>query len=164
MDRSEYLKKYYQDNKEKHSLFMKLWRKNNKGFWKKHYDNNKEKENARTRKYYFDNIDKFREYHKKYREEHLEYRAYKQLERRARKLEAEGSHTLGEWELLKKQYGYRCPCCNKLEPFDGKFKSLTEDHIIPLSKGGSDLIENIQPLCQRCNASKHTKIIKYKNI
>ncbi len=67
------------------------------------------------------------------------------------------THTFGEWELLKKQYGYTCPCCKKSEP-DIK---LTEDHIIPLSKGGSDLIENIQPLCRSCNCKKYTKIIKY---
>jgi 5-methylcytosine-specific restriction endonuclease McrA len=75
-----------------------------------------------------------------------------------RKFSAEGSHTLGEWELLKKQYGYTCPCCGKKEPEI----TLTADHIVPLSKGGSDYIENIQPLCQSCNSKKHTQIINYK--
>ena len=75
-----------------------------------------------------------------------------------KRLKVDGlSHTYGEWELLKKQYGYICPCCRKSEPEI----NLTEDHIIPLSKGGSDLIENIQPLCLSCNIKKHTKIIKY---
>lgn len=72
-----------------------------------------------------------------------------------------GTHTIGEWELLKKQYNYTCPCCGLSEPFNQKSKYLTEDHIIPLSKGGSDLIENIQPLCLSCNIKKHTRIIKY---
>ena len=68
---------------------------------------------------------------------------------------AEGSHTFGEWELLKKQYGYTCPSCGKSEP-DIK---LTIDHIIPLSKGGSNFIENIQPLCLKCNMRKSAKLV-----
>lgn len=69
-----------------------------------------------------------------------------------------GFHTLGDWQLLKAQYNFTCPSCNKKEP---EIK-LTEDHIIPISKGGSNNIENIQPLCLKCNQVKHTKIIKYK--
>ena len=72
-----------------------------------------------------------------------------------RKRIAEGSHTFGEWELLKKQYGFTCPMCGKKEP---EIK-LTQDHIIPVSKGGSDFIENIQPLCGSCNSKKHDKLI-----
>lgn len=66
-----------------------------------------------------------------------------------------GSHTKGEWENLKAQYNWSCPHCFKMEP---EIK-LTEDHIIPLSKGGSDNIENIQPLCGPCNSKKSAKIL-----
>jgi len=78
--------------------------------------------------------------------------------RKARKRGAAGSHTQGEWELLKKQYGYTCPACGRSEP---EIK-LTEDHIIPLDKGGLDYIENIQPLCRSCNSIKSTKVVKYE--
>lgn len=66
-----------------------------------------------------------------------------------------GSHTYGEWETLKAQYNYTCPMCLKKEP-DVR---LTQDHIIPVSKGGSNNIENIQPLCRSCNSSKGAKLI-----
>ena len=78
------------------------------------------------------------------------------LKHRALKKEAIGSFTLAEWELLKKQYGNRCPLCREEEPAI----TLTIDHIIPLSKGGSNYIENIQPLCKPCNSKKHTGIFR----
>lgn len=79
-------------------------------------------------------------------------KTFYEKQRRARK--AIGHHALGEWETLKVQYGFSCPACGKVEP---EIK-LTEDHIIPLMRGGSNYIENIQPLCGRCNSKKGTKI------
>lgn len=78
--------------------------------------------------------------------------------RRVLEANAEGSHTLADWETLKAQYNWKCPCCKRLEP---EIK-LTEDHIIPLTKGGSHNIENIQPLCGSCNSKKRTRIIKFE--
>jgi hypothetical protein len=68
-----------------------------------------------------------------------------------------GLHSISEWENLKIQFNFTCPSCKKLEP---EIK-LTRDHILPLSMGGTDNIENIQPLCSICNSKKHTQTIKY---
>ena len=85
-------------------------------------------------------------------------KAHYKRKRRNLKHNATGSHTLGEWETLKAQYNWTCPACRRREPE----VKLSEDHIIPLSKGGSDNIENIQPLCRNCNSKKQTKTIKYE--
>ena len=77
---------------------------------------------------------------------------------RARKKEASGSHTSSEWKGLKLRYEFTCPGCHRSEP---EIK-LTEDHVIPLSRGGSDYITNIQPLCKSCNSKKHAKTIEFK--
>lgn len=66
-----------------------------------------------------------------------------------------GHHSIGEWMNLKAQYNWTCLHCKQCEPTI----KLTKDHIIPVSKGGSNNIENIQPLCQPCNSRKYDKII-----
>ncbi len=65
-----------------------------------------------------------------------------------------GFHTIKEWQDLCKKWGDTCACCRKI-------RKLTKDHIIPLSKGGSNGIENIQPLCGSCNSRKNVRVINY---
>lgn len=86
------------------------------------------------------------------------YASFYERRRQIKKLNNGGSHTLFDWQTLKAQYNLTCPCCKRHEP---EIK-LTEDHIIPITRGGSDNIENIQPLCGTCNTKKMVKIIKYE--
>lgn len=41
---------------------------------------------------------------------------------------------------------------------DGKEILMTKDHIYPHSKGGSDNLDNLQPMCIVCNMLKGNKI------
>ena len=93
----------------------------------------------------------------RYNRKHKQKRYFWNVSRRIRKLGADGTHTIEEWEILKAQYNWVCPCCGRREPEI----RLTEDHIVPLSKGGSNNIENIQPLCRSCNSIKLVKEIRY---
>ena len=52
-------------------------------------------------------------------------------------------------------YGEKCLKCESTE-------NIQIDHIVPVKKGGSNEIDNLQPLCNVCNASKGTKIEDYR--
>ena len=51
---------------------------------------------------------------------------------------------------------YTCQMCGRTR-FDGV--KLEVDHIIPVAKGGSDNISNLQTLCRECNRGKSAKIL-----
>lgn len=134
---------YYLKNREK------ILRKR-----KERYSKNPEKELIVNRKYYQNNKTKTKERIALYRKNNPQITSVTHSNRRARTIKAKGTFTIEEWELLKKLFNYTCPKCFKKEPEI----QLTADHKIPLSKGGSNYIDNIQPLCKPCNCSKHSKI------
>lgn len=59
-----------------------------------------------------------------------------------------GSYTQKQWEILCSFFNGVCPRC--LQPTE----EFTKDHIVPLSLGGTDNINNIGVLCRRCNSQK----------
>ncbi len=63
--------------------------------------------------------------------------------------------TKEEWIEVLTEHEYKCAIC-KVHDKDNK---MTIDHIIPISKGGRNIKNNIQPLCSRCNSSKGNRII-----
>ncbi len=67
-----------------------------------------------------------------------------------------GTHTKEEWEALLTEFDWRCVRC------EGLFSYLERDHIKPVYQGGSDSIQNIQPLCARCNCSKGPEDFNWK--
>lgn len=96
-------------------------------------------------------------YHRNYCKKYPEKISHLKANRYAREKGAIGNHTLKEWQELKQKYNNKCAIC-------GLEKPLTKDHIIPLSKGGTNYISNIQPLCRNCNSKKHNKIINDNSI
>ena len=72
--------------------------------------------------------------------------------RRARKNGAEGSHTYDELIALLAQQDFKCIGCQEYLA-----ENRTIDHVIPLSKAGSNWINNLQWLCKSCNSKKHNR-------
>lgn len=154
---------YYADHKENYRKVRHAW-----------YERKKKDSSflLKRKQYQLDHFEKYKIYSSNYRKRHPDalacsrrrYRfkhpdrvAIMKRIRRNRELGASGSHTYQQWLDLKKFYNYTCPACLRMEP---EIK-LTEDHIKPLSRGGSDYIINIQPLCVSCNSKKHTQDIQY---
>jgi len=132
-------------NKKYYSIHNKEWRKKN-AEWNR----------ERKRKWNAENYEeKIKPYQQQYRLTHREEKYSSNRKYRNLKLSCEGSHTEVEWLALLKYYENQCLSC-------GSKENLSRDHIIPLSKRGSDYIENIQPLCRSCNSKKKDKEIDFR--
>lgn len=180
-DRSKFVTEFYKNKAMKDGLgnvckdcqkaYNKNWAENNpehraeinKKSSLKNRDKRLEKNKARYRATPIEKIrakavlyrEKQREVMKRYRAAHPD--KVRELERKRRALEnsSTGNFTQAEFKELCVYYGNICLCCRKSMP-------LVADHVIPLIKGGSNSIENIQPLCFSCNAKKYTKTIDYR--
>lgn len=124
----------------------------------KNYQNNPEREAEQNRRWHQENkpwLDpKRREYHNAWRR--ASNRRAEWANRDALKRGAEGSFSNEEWVALCEKYGNRCLRCGRGDV------TLSVDHVKPLSKGGTNWLDNIQPLCVSCNCSKGATEIDYR--
>lgn len=153
---------YYQRNREAFLLQQKAYRLENaekvKQSRKAEYERHKDAYLARSRKQRQENPKLMSVYAANYRRRHPDIKTAQKQRRRAAVAKNGGSFTKLEWQALKEQYEYACLCCGRKEP---EIK-LCADHVVPITKGGSSHIDNIQPLCKSCNSKKHNKIIDYR--
>ena len=110
-------------------------------------------EQAKTNKRNWDmrNPEKSRLSKRRWEHNNLEKCRAKVNKRRALKAGNGGSYTAAQFSAL----GDICLCCGR--------KGVTTDHVVPLSKGGTSDISNIQPLCLPCNDRKGVNIIDYRS-
>jgi 5-methylcytosine-specific restriction endonuclease McrA len=56
--------------------------------------------------------------------------------------------TQKEWEEILERYHHSCAYCGASNV------SMTKDHVVPVTKGGTHTKDNIVPACRSCNSSK----------
>jgi len=79
---------------------------------------------------------------------HPEKVAAKNRNRYARVRAGGGSVTAEEWAAMLSAYSGKCAYCGTAAD------RIDLDHMVPLSRGGVHVIENVIPACLRCNSSK----------
>jgi len=65
-------------------------------------------------------------------------------------MDIDSSFTLDQWVETLEYFDNSCAYC-------GKTVELTQDHFIPVSKGGKYIKGNVIPACLFCNVDKGTK-------
>jgi len=132
---------------------------------KEHYLKNKPKILEQCHEYYQSNKKyiakrnaKYRASHRKqakitqkiWREKFPEKKRNHKLSRRAR--EKGNPIFLILSKEIKRLYASPCSVC-------GSTQNIEADHIVPIARGGSTSIGNLQPLCRNCNRSKGSKLM-----
>lgn len=113
---------------------------------------NRERLLEQERARYAKNPEKFRAKALKYLKDNPERHALAERTRRALARSAEGSHTLEDVRSIRAKQKNKCAYCRaKLG------RTAHVDHIIALTKGGSNWPSNLQWLCAPCNIAKRAK-------
>lgn len=102
------------------------------------------------------------DYQRVHCEKRLAYRVAHRTERTANRHIAR-ARTYGDhhrydteaWKAQRAAWGNRCLCCDTTA-------DLTTDHIVPLSLGGTNTLDNLQLLCRACNTRKGQKTTDYR--
>lgn len=174
---------YYSKNKEQIDLRQAEYTKNNKERRAEYYKNNKERFASKAIVYRANNREcialRKAEYQKKHKEQislqmaeyyrknkerislrQVEYRKLNpdiflafSHKRRANKKKGGGSYTPGQISIQDKRQKNKCYYCNKKMGI-----KRTIEHIIPLSRGGSNDMSNIVLACSHCNLTKHNRL------
>lgn len=158
--------KHYEDHKDQKLQYQREYGKTHKAERRKHVAEHRDEYNAKRREYRA-NSEAYKEYRKKYHQEH--YNSEEKAKLRAKYAEdpqykaklSRYRHkrdclqkslpctlTPQEWLMCLDFFGNKCAYCGKAD------NGIEQDHVIPITKGGGYVKENIIPACKSCNSSK----------
>lgn len=147
---SAHHKQYYLDNKEIHNQKTR-----------EYYLANRKKMNEQARKYYAKNREAMQAKMKLYRQNNRDkIGAIDAVKKARRKAAFTDNHTTEELHAYWRSIGLDPAICAYC---DGKvgdhWKRSAGDHIVPLARGGHDVLENLNPCCKPCNSSKRISLL-----
>ena len=146
----EYLSNYSDKNKEDMLIKRRIL-----------YAKNAESNRDKRKKYYALNSEKEKFYQRQHKKENPHLKRESERRRRANRFN-NGFEYYKESEVLD-LYGSMCHICNtdidlsapRLSGVSGWEIGLHIDHVVPLSKGGTDTLDNVRPAHGSCNVKKH---------
>ena len=152
----EYQTGYYEANKEEIAKATREYQKSNP-----------EKRTVWNKSYSTKHPEKIKEYRKLWTENNIEKvrESRRASERKRKALKREnGSKSYTEAQVLE-LYGETCHLCKEAIDLDTPRRSGTEgwqkglhiDHLVPISKGGADALDNVRPSHGECNVRKHNR-------
>lgn len=121
-------------------------------------EENPELERERVRQWQNANREKVRAAHRDYSKRNLQKCLVHTHRRRARKLNAPGTHTAADVQSLYAAQEGRCAYCGVEVG-----QNYDVDHIVPLSRGGGNGPDNLAIACPSCNRSKGSKLLEEWN-
>ena len=147
--RAEYARQYYLKNKGRIQAKNKIYREVNgdrlRQQQREAYAANPKYWNERAPKYRHANLDKVRA-----------IEAAKNSRRRASESD---HHTIAELHEYWVANGLDPKICTYCDSKIPHWKRAEGDHVVPLSKGGKDVVENLTPCCRPCNSSKRNSLL-----
>lgn len=134
-------RKWYDSNMDYWAELRKdaAWLASRKDWEAEHYERNHEKRKAQAQAWAKANPERTQFFNER---------------RRASLQSSEVSLTFAQWQNMLARYATSCMVCGQSPP-----SSLSLDHLIPLSRGGSHTRRNCRPMCRSCNSSKRASAL-----
>jgi 5-methylcytosine-specific restriction endonuclease McrA len=126
-------------------------RERSRRYRQEHLEELREKDRARAR------LPDRRERHRQWASENPDRLRELDRERKARLKALPERHTAEDIERLRQSQGNQCHWCHRAMTENGSLKATT-DHVIPISRGGSDSVSNLVQSCFPCNMAKHAEL------